>query len=58
MSLMMGIECTAPHGGLFLLLIPNVINNIGGFLVCLLVGSLVCAALIVALMSAKRRKDA
>ena len=58
MSLMMGIECTAPHGGLFLLLSPNVINNIGGFLVCLLVGSLVCAALIVALMSAKRRKEA
>ena len=57
MSLMMGIECTAPHGGMFLLLIPNVINNIGGFLLCLLVGSLVCAGIIVALMTMKRNKE-
>ena len=58
MSLMMGIECTAPHGGLFLLLIPNVINNIGGFLLCLLAGSVVCAGIIIALMTMKRNKDA
>lgn len=57
MSLMMGIECTAPHGGMFLLLIPNVINNIEGFLLCLAAGSIVAAAIIVALMTIKRNKD-
>lgn len=58
MSLLLGIECTAPHGGLFLLLIPGVINNPLMFVVSLLVGSAVCAAIIVALMSMKRRKEA
>ncbi|QOY60880.1 PTS fructose transporter subunit IIC [Thermophilibacter immobilis] len=57
MSLLMGIECTAPHGGMFLLLIPNVINNIGGFLLCLAVGSIVCALIVDGLMTMRRNKD-
>lgn len=56
MSLLMGIECTAPHGGIFLLFIPNVINNIPGFLICLIVGSLVCAAIVIALMTLRQNK--
>lgn len=56
MSLLMGIECTAPHGGIFLLFIPNVINNIPGFLICLIVGSLVCAAIVIALMRLRQNK--
>lgn len=58
MSLMLGLECTAPHGGLFLLLVPGVINNGPLFVLCLLVGSIVCAGIIVALMTMKRRKEA
>ena len=57
MSLLMGIECTAPHGGIFLLFIPNVINNIPGFLICqFIVGSLVCAAIVIALMTLRQNK--
>ena len=39
-------------------LIPGVINNPLMFVVSLLVGSAVCAVIIVALMSMKRRKEA
>ena len=38
---------SAPHGGLFLLLIPGVITNVGGFLIALLAGTLVTAVLII-----------
>lgn len=57
MSLLMGVECTAPHGGMFLLFIPNVINNIGAFLLCLLVGSIVCAVIVDALMTVKQKNE-
>lgn len=58
MSLLMGVECTAPHGGMFLLFIPNVINNIGAFLLCLGCGMVVGAAVITALMALRARKNA
>lgn len=39
----------APHGGAFLLLIPNAIVNVGGFLAALAAGTLVTAAAIILL---------
>lgn len=48
-SLALGAGISAPHGGLFLLLIPGVITNVGGFLIALLAGTLVTAAMLIIL---------
>lgn len=42
-SFSLGLEITAPHGGLFLALIPNAVNNVLYFLIALIAGSLACA---------------
>lgn len=39
----LGLEITAPHGGLFLALIPNAVNNVFYFLISLLAGGFACA---------------
>lgn len=58
MSLLAGVEVTAPHGGLFLLAIPGVISNVPAWLAAIAVDSLVTAALIVVLMGRRRKKEA
>ena len=49
LSMAFGCTLRAPHGGLFLLLIPGVITNVGGFLIALLAGTLVTAAMLIIL---------
>lgn len=55
-SLVAGAEIVAPHGGLFLLVIPNAVSNIGGYLIALLAGSIVTMILTVLLKSLETKK--
>ncbi|MFT3688703.1 fructose-specific PTS transporter subunit EIIC [Paenirhodobacter sp.] len=50
-----GVQMRVPHGGVFVLPIPNAVGNLGGFVIALLVGT---AVSVVALGLAKRRIDA
>lgn len=54
MALKAGI--IAPHGGIFLLFIPNAITNIGAFLIALAAGTIVTALLIILMKSVKAGK--
>ena len=56
--LVSGVTLNAPHGGLFLLLIPGVINNPIAWVLSIAVGSIVSCVLIIALMSIRRRREA
>lgn len=46
-SMAMKVGITAPHGGIFLLVIPNAISNIIGFLAALAAGTIVTTVLII-----------
>jgi PTS system fructose-specific IIC component len=39
----LGVKLAVPHGGVFVLLIPNAVTNLVGFVIALLVGTLVSA---------------
>lgn len=45
-SMLLGVTMNAPHGGIFLTLIPNAIGNIPGFFIALTVGSIVTASIV------------
>ncbi|MDO5631216.1 MAG: fructose-specific PTS transporter subunit EIIC [Paracoccus sp. (in: a-proteobacteria)] len=49
--MVLGVALRVPHGGVFVLPIPNAVTNLTGFIIALLVGTLVSA---VALMAVKR----
>lgn len=55
-SLMMGAQIVAPHGGLFLLVIPNAIANVGGFLLALTAGAAVTMLLTLLLKTLDLKK--
>lgn len=55
-SLALGVGISAPHGGLFLLFIPGVIINVGGFLIALIAGSLVTAIMLTVLKKVTMKK--
>jgi PTS system fructose-specific IIC component len=48
----MGVQLRVPHGGIFVLPIPNAVGNLGGFVVAMLAGT---AVSVLALALAKRR---
>lgn len=52
LSMGLGVELRAPHGGIFVLF---AVGNIAGFVIALLAGTLVAAALVVVLKTAGRR---
>lgn len=56
--LVSGVTLNAPHGGLFLLLIPGVINNPIAWVLSIAVGSIVSCVLIIVLMSIRRKREA
>lgn len=56
MALKAGI--VAPHGGIFLLFIPNAVTNVFAWLAALVIGTLVTAALIILLKAAGTKKAA
>lgn len=56
-SLLFNVGVTAPHGGLFLVFIPNAITNPILFIIALLAGSFVTAISMIFLMSLNRKKQ-
>ncbi|UMY18957.1 fructose-specific PTS transporter subunit EIIC [Methylobacterium organophilum] len=46
LALSLGVELKVPHGGLFVLPIPNAVTNVTGALIALVVGTLVTALLV------------
>ena len=57
MCLVSGVTLNAPHGGMFLLLIPGVINNPLAWVLSIAVGSIVSCVLIIVLMGIRRRRE-
>lgn len=57
MCLVSGVTLNAPHGGMFLLLIPGVINNPLAWVLSIAVGSIVSCVLIIVLMGTRRRRE-
>lgn len=45
-ALLLNVEIKAPHGGFFLMFIPNAIGNLLGFIIALIAGSLTTAVLV------------
>lgn len=57
LSMMFSIELMAPHGGLFVLLIPNVINAVLLYLVAITAGTAVTGISYAALKAYERNKS-
>jgi len=45
-SMAFGCELKVPHGGAFVLPIPNAVTNLGGYLIAMVVGTVVTAILL------------
>ena len=45
-SMAMGVELKVPHGGVFVLPIPNAVTNLGSYLVALVVGTVLTAVML------------
>jgi PTS system fructose-specific IIC component len=45
-SMGLGCELKVPHGGAFVLPIPNAVTNLGGYLIAMVVGTIVTAVLL------------
>ncbi|NDR55223.1 PTS fructose-like transporter subunit IIB [Aliiruegeria sabulilitoris] len=45
----LGCELVAPHGGIFVLAIPNAVTNLGAYAVAIVIGTLITTGLLVAL---------
>jgi fructose PTS system EIIBC or EIIC component len=54
LSMAFDVTLRAPHGGIFVLAIPNVVSNIGGYVIAITVGTIVTAILLALL---KRNKE-
>ncbi|MSE15455.1 PTS fructose transporter subunit IIBC, partial [Pantoea agglomerans] len=46
LSMMLGCASRAPHGGIFVIFIPNVISNVMGYLFAIAAGSLLTALIL------------
>jgi PTS system fructose-specific IIC component len=55
LSMMFGVQLMVPHGGIFVLLIPNAVQRLGQYVVAVAAGTLLTAC---ALRIAKRRQIA
>jgi PTS system fructose-specific IIC component len=55
LSMVFGCELRVPHGGVFVLPIPNAVTNLGPYLIAIVVGTLITAG---ALFFLKRPVDA
>ncbi len=53
LSVAFGCLLRAPHGGLFVMLIPNAVSNVLGYLAAILIGSIVTAGLLMLLKKDK-----
>jgi PTS system fructose-specific IIC component len=48
-SMAFGCQLMVPHGGIFVLFIPNAVVNLGAYLIAIIVGTLVTAGMLFAL---------
>lgn len=55
-AFLMKVGIQAPHGGIFLALIPNAISNLAGFFISLTIGTLVTCFVLLGLMKVQRNK--
>ncbi|GHT06084.1 PTS system fructose-specific EIIB'BC component [Planctomycetales bacterium] len=46
LTMVAGVQLMAPHGGVFVMLIPNAINNVGAYLLAIAAGTVVSAVLL------------
>ncbi|BEV70803.1 MULTISPECIES: PTS fructose transporter subunit IIC [unclassified Paludibacterium] len=46
LAMMLGVEQRVPHGGIFILPIPNAVTHLGSYVLCLIVGTVVTALLL------------
>lgn len=46
LSMVFGCKLAVPHGGIFVLPIPNAVENLGGYIVAILVGTLVTTGML------------
>ncbi len=53
LSMLFGATLKAPHGGIFVLPIPNVVENLGGYALAILIGTVVTALMVNALKPVK-----
>ena len=49
LSMMFGCQLVAPHGGIFVLAIPNAVTNLGAYAASIVIGTLVTTAMLVIL---------
>ena len=49
LSMMLGCKLVAPHGGIFVLAIPNAVTNLAGYAIAIVVGTLITTALLMVL---------
>jgi PTS system fructose-specific IIC component len=57
LSMAFGCGLLVPHGGVFVLFIPNAVVNLGGYLVAIVVGTLVTTGMLFALKKPLARKE-
>ena len=55
-AFLLKLEIKAPHGGMFLAVIPNAVSSVLGLLVAVLAGSLVTALIMVVILKFEDRK--
>lgn len=55
-SFLLGVGIRAPHGGIFLTVIPNAITNLAGFFIALLAGSIATAVVLGVLKTIKMKR--
>ncbi len=46
LSMMFDVTLRAPHGGVFILPIPNAVGNLGGYLISIIIGTIITALLV------------
>jgi fructose PTS system EIIBC or EIIC component len=57
LSMALGCQLMVPHGGVFVLFIPNAVVNLGGYLIAIVVGTLVTTGMLFALKKPLAKKE-
>jgi PTS system fructose-specific IIC component len=57
LSMLFGATLRAPHGGIFVLPIPNAVGNLGGYIAAIAIGTIVTAFMVGFLKSVGKGKD-
>lgn len=58
LSMILGCELVAPHGGIFVLAIPNAVVNLGAYAISILVGTLVTTGMLIVLKKPVSQEEA